>query len=212
MKKSKLDTAETKRRIVSTASTLFLQNGLAETGIADVMEAAGLTQGGFYRHFESKDELIAEANRVANAKLFDFYSAAIEGKQALEAMEIIARLYLYQSQGNELETLCPLANLGSELRHANDHIRSVAMEGYQRLAETFTMMAKQVGIADHASVADSIVSTIVGAVTLSRLSVDKVTAESILENALATVRTLLHVPPQSHQQDQRSAAPVSIAV
>jgi TetR/AcrR family transcriptional repressor of nem operon len=48
MRKSKSDTAETRKRIVSTAAQVFLDQGIAATGIADVMAAAGLTQGGFY--------------------------------------------------------------------------------------------------------------------------------------------------------------------
>lgn len=191
MKKSKADTAETRLRIIAIASALFLEKGLAETGVADVMTAAGLTQGGFYRHFESKDQLIAEANRAANAALFAHYQQATAGKGPREAMEIIVGLYLDQAQGGSAGVLCPLANLGSELRHADHHIRTVAMEGYRNLVGAFTMLAGQLGIADHASVADAIVSTIVGAVTLSRLSVDVMIAENILDNARHTVGTLL---------------------
>ena len=191
MKKSKVETAETRRRIISTASRLFMEKGLGETGIADVMVAAGLTQGGFYRHFESKEQLIAEANREANEQLFRFYDEAVAGKSPLEAMDTIVSLYLYQSEDDGSGKLCPLANLGSELYHANEDIRAVAMEGYQRFTESFAQMTGQLGIADNVSVSDAIVSTIVGAVTLSRLSVDAAMSKNILENAQTAVRTLL---------------------
>ena len=191
MKKSKADTAETRRRIVSTASQLFLDKGLGETGIADVMAAAKLTPGGFYRHFDSKDQLIAEASREANGTLFEYYDAAVAGMQPLQAIETIVRLYLWQLAGNDKILRCPLANLGSELRHSDDRIRAIAMEGYRQLSGSFTALATQLGVADPASVADAIVSTIVGAVTLSQLSVDLAIAENILKNAQATVGTLL---------------------
>lgn len=191
MKKSKVETAETRRRIISTASRLFMEKGLGETGIADVMVAAGLTQGGFYRHFESKEQLIAEANREANEQLFQFYDEAVAGKSPLEAMDTIVSLYLYQSEDDGSGKLCPLANLGSELYHANEDIRAVAMEGYQRFTESFAQMTGQLGIADNVGVSDAIVSTIVGAVTLSRLSVDAAMSKNILENAQTAVRTLL---------------------
>ncbi len=61
MKKSKLEAAETRRRIVKTAAAEFRRNGIHATGLSDVMAAAGLTHGGFYRHFDSKDQLVAEA-------------------------------------------------------------------------------------------------------------------------------------------------------
>lgn len=191
MKKSKVETAETRKRIVATASELFLEKGLSDVGIADVMLAAGLTQGGFYRHFESKDQLIAEANRAANEKLFLYYSQATEGMAPLAAIQAIVTLYLNQDQGQGAGSLCPLANLGSELRHANDHIRSVAMEGYQHLAAAFAMLAGQMGVQHGASVADAIVSTIVGAVTLARLAIDPQMAKSIVDNAELSVRNLL---------------------
>jgi len=194
MKKSQVETAATRRKIIATASQLFMEKGLGDTGIADVMAAAGLTQGGFYRHFASKEQLIAEANREANEQLFRFYDAAIVGQSPWAAMEIIVSLYLYQSHEGGTGKLCPLANLGSELYHANDDIRAVAMQGYRRITEAFAHLTGQMGLADHVSISDAIVSTIVGAVTLSRLSVDEATSKNILENAQATVRTLLQAP------------------
>src|SRR5258708_20159581 len=61
MRKSRQETAETRERIVHNAAHEFGQHGIAETGLADVMSAAGLTHGGFYKHFDSKDQLVAEA-------------------------------------------------------------------------------------------------------------------------------------------------------
>lgn len=64
MRKSKTETAETRRRIVDLAAQTFRSNGIAATGVAEIMAAAGLTHGGFYRHFGSKDQLVAEACSV----------------------------------------------------------------------------------------------------------------------------------------------------
>ena len=61
MRKSKEEAAETRARIIRKASKEFNQHGIAGTGLADVMKSAGLTHGGFYKHFQSKDELVAEA-------------------------------------------------------------------------------------------------------------------------------------------------------
>ena len=64
MRRSRLETEETRKRILSTASRLFLERGLAAVGTREVMAGAGLTPGGFYRHFASKEHLIAEANKT----------------------------------------------------------------------------------------------------------------------------------------------------
>lgn len=197
MKKSKADTAETRLRIISIASNLFLTRGLADTGISDVMTAAGLTQGGFYRHFESKDQLVAEANRAANEELFRFYSEAIQGMGPAEAIDTIVHLYLNQACGPG--ALCPLANLASELRHADTHIRQVAMEGRLRLMEVMAAMVGQLGIADALAVADAIVSAAVGAVTLSQLIDDPVGAQSIRDHAQDAVAILLASAPREPQ-------------
>ena len=57
MRRSREEAAETRRNIVKTAGVRFRQNGICETGLADLMGSAGLTHGGFYRHFDSKDRL-----------------------------------------------------------------------------------------------------------------------------------------------------------
>jgi len=67
MRKSKQETALTRERIVKAAASEFRQHGIVATGLADLMSAAGLTHGGFYRHFDSKDQLVAEASAVASA-------------------------------------------------------------------------------------------------------------------------------------------------
>lgn len=193
MKKSKLETAETRKRIVSVASKIFLEQGLAATGIADIMLAAGLTPGGFYRHFASKEQLIAEANSAASKQLLDLFEAAAAGKPPREALDIVVCLYLNDTE--QASALCPLANLGSELRHADSNVKSVAMDGYQRMLSFVTAQTRQLDLPDYAGVADAVVSTMIGAVTLSRLAGDGAMARTILANAQRVVGGLLHAAP-----------------
>ena len=61
MRKSREEAAQTRKRIVTAAAGEFRKNGIVATGLNDLMKAAGLTHGGFYKHFESKDQLVAEA-------------------------------------------------------------------------------------------------------------------------------------------------------
>jgi len=65
MRKSREEAAETRKRIVQAAARQFREKGIAATGLAELMKAAGLTHGGFYKHFSSKDQLVAEATAVA---------------------------------------------------------------------------------------------------------------------------------------------------
>jgi TetR/AcrR family transcriptional repressor of nem operon len=191
MRKSKAETAETRKRIVAMASRVFLDRGLADTGIADVMAAAGLTQGGFYRHFESREHLIAEANTVANDRLLERLAEVTAGKPPREAIATIVDLYLHQLEQKEREYLCPLANVGSELSNADAQIRASALDGHQRLVALLAGLAQRLGLTAPADVADAIVSTLVGAVTLARLAPDAKAAATILSNAARTIRLLL---------------------
>jgi TetR/AcrR family transcriptional repressor of nem operon len=198
MRKSRIETAETRKRIVATASRVFLTRGLAATGIADIMVAAGLTQGGFFRHFRSKGQLVAEANGAAFGQLMDMFERAIAGKPPREALDTIVSLYLHQLQGKDPVYLCPLANLGSELRHSDEQVKATTVDGYERLVRQIAQQTQQLGIAGHADVANAIVSTLVGAVTLSRLAPDPGTEETILLNAQNVVRVLLQCSPQAN--------------
>lgn len=200
MRKSKAETAETRKRIVAMASRVFLDRGLADTGIADIMAAAGLTQGGFYRHFESRESLLAEANTVATDRLIERLSEVTADKPPRKAIETIVDIYLHQLDQKDREYLCPLANVGSELSNSDAQIRASALDGHQRLVALLAGHAQRLGLTAPADVADAIVSTMVGAVTLARLAPDAKAASTILSNASRTVQLLL-----------ASAAPVALA-
>ena len=75
MRKSKVETADTRRRIVEVAAREFRIHGIQATGLNNVMSPLGLTQGGFYRHFSSKDQLIAEACSQAMTEVIDGLAA-----------------------------------------------------------------------------------------------------------------------------------------
>src|ERR1700736_5972053 len=80
MRKSKAETAKTRERILEAASAEFLSHGITEAGLAQLMRAAGLTHGGFYRHFASKDQLVAEACSQAVQSLASGLKSQIAGK------------------------------------------------------------------------------------------------------------------------------------
>jgi TetR/AcrR family transcriptional repressor of nem operon len=196
MKKSKFETAETRKRIVAMASKVFLENGLAATGIADIMKEAGLTQGGFYRHFVSKEQLIAEASEEAFNRINEMLGQAIAGMGPKEALDTIVRIYLHQRQGTGPLCLCPLASLVSELPHADDQVKAIVNIGYQRMVGYLGGLIQQMNIAEPLAVADAVVSTMLGAVTIARLAMTETSAETILGNAQRTITLLLDSSPK----------------
>ncbi len=115
MRMSKVETARTRERIVTAAAAKFRKRGIAVTGLADLMAAAGMTHGGFYRHFNSKDELVAETTATASQKLKGSLLLAAKG-----GIKSVVEKYLSMSHRDHPEHGCQLAALGSELARVVD--------------------------------------------------------------------------------------------
>ena len=139
------------------------------------MRAAGLTHGGFYKHFASKDQLVAEACAEAVEVLIERMSAAGSGAAAR---------YLSTRHRDNPADGCPLSAIGSELGRSDEKTRAVATEGFLKLVN---IMAGQLGNAKPADArrrALVAVSTMIGALTMSRMVTDPDLSEEILKEAV----------------------------
>jgi TetR/AcrR family transcriptional repressor of nem operon len=182
MRKSKQATAETRDRIVRTAAAEFRKNGIDRTGLNDLMAAAGLTHGGFYRHFDTKNELIAEAAAVALDSLAEKFSAAIDAKGRRSGLGVIASIYLTPEHRDHPEAGCLLAATGSELARADEATRAMATDGFLRLVDLIAVQydGRKDVAKRRAMVA---VSTLLGAMMMSRIVTDPELSDTILEQA-----------------------------
>src|SRR5258707_15854624 len=115
MKRSKQEAAETRKRIVETAATEFRRNGIDGTGLADLMGAAGLTHGGFYRHFDSKDHLGAESCAAPVDSVGETLNSALSKKGKRNGLEAAAGSYLAKDPADNSSNGCPFAALAREL-------------------------------------------------------------------------------------------------
>jgi TetR/AcrR family transcriptional repressor of nem operon len=177
MRKSREEAAQTRKRIVTAASGEFRKNGIVATGLNDLMSAAGLTHGGFYKHFESKDQLVAEACAEAVTEILETLAAAASEKGGAAAA------YLSTDHRDNLATGCPLSAIGSELARSDEKTRAAATAGFLRLVE---IMAGQFGKAPPATArrrALVAVSTMIGALTMSRVVTDPELSVKILKEA-----------------------------
>jgi len=182
MKKSKLEAAETRRRIVKTAAAEFRRNGIHATGLSDVMAAAGLTHGGFYRHFDSKDQLVAEACAAA-------VEAAGETTEALacqgvgnDALEAILTSYLCTDHRDNPSEGCLLAGLGSELARSDDKTRAVATAGFIKLVDVVAEQYRRTKPKAAKARALVAMSAVIGAVMMSRIVTDPELSAAILHH------------------------------
>src|SRR5205809_5682502 len=102
-------------RIVEAAARAIRRSGYNGTGVAEVMKDAGLTHGGFYAHFPSREAMLAEAADRAGAETVALSAQVAASVPPGQALRALAQVYLSDQHLAAVETGCPLAALGSEL-------------------------------------------------------------------------------------------------
>lgn len=184
MRKSREETAATRERILEAASGELLRCGIAGTGLATLMEAAGLSQGGFYRHFESKEALVVEAlaqSFAAFAAPFEAYTLRQQGRKSISAA-----LEDYLSvPSRDCADSCPLVALGSELVRGSGDVRETAADGMRRLVDVIASQLDDLPAPQAKAEAWAILSAMFGAMTLARIVPDDKTSETILKQTRA---------------------------
>jgi len=178
----------THERIVEVASRVIRRSGYDGTGVADIMKEAGLTHGGFYAHFDSREALLAEAADLARAEALgwtaQFFEAASEGR----GLRALTQAYLSDEHLNGVERGCAVSALGSEMHRQAPEVRHVATRHIQQLIDMVANQIAKEGAAGagRAAQEEAIVriSAMVGTVVLARAVDDPVLAKSLREAAL----------------------------
>lgn len=182
MRKSRIETAETRQRIIDVAARKFRLNGINATGLNEVMSEAGLTHGGFYRHFGSKDQLVAEALAVAATHIVAVLEEAASGSDGKDAFRAIVECYVSTDHRDDATGGCPLAGMGSELARGDENTRAVASQGLRKLVEVVARNLDQQGSDSTESKAVFTVAAMIGALTLARITKDSDASVSILQH------------------------------
>jgi len=114
---------QTRDRIVRNAARKVRAEGLSGPGVASVMKASGLTVGGFYKHFRSKDELLAEAIAQGFSEFSDKVHASLRNIQREERWKEVVRWYLSPEHCDHPDRGCPVVTLGPDIARAKLSIR-----------------------------------------------------------------------------------------
>lgn len=166
MRKSKEATAESRRRIVQEAARLYREKGFEGVGVADIMQAAGMTHGGFYRHFPSKEALAAAAMAEAFSGLL---SPLMPGENG-EGSALIRRyvdIYLSKTHLDQPAIGCPVAAVGSQAPHLGGDVCAAFGQGIERIIDHAAQALGDAG-PDRRADAIRLLSTLVGAVVIAR--------------------------------------------
>jgi len=157
---------ETHERIVDVAARAIRRHGYAGVGVADVMKEAGLTHGGFYAHFDSRDALIIEALERAGRDSGEAVTRALERRAAkgVSAFRALVEAYLGDEHLASLETGCPVAALACDMPRQSDAVREASAMRVRRL------VAGVQSALPHASPATAsvVAGTLVGTLQLAR--------------------------------------------
>ncbi|MGL1921739.1 MAG: TetR/AcrR family transcriptional regulator [Hyphomicrobiales bacterium] len=182
--------AKTHEKIIDIASEMFRNNGIEATGVADIMKAANLTHGGFYRHFTSKTALAIKAvERAISESLSDLEQAKNKSKAGKKAaVQIYIERYLSEEHVMDSANGCPLAALGTEAPHMPEEISNVFTNGTKR---AITAIANTLNQNQKNQNAALIMATLIGSVILARMSPDEALQNSILVAAKRSTLTLL---------------------
>ena len=173
----------THQKIVKDASQRVRAEGLNGAAVSVVMRDAGLTHGGFYKYFTSKDELLIESLKEGFREIIDTLVRGAEQSPPGEAWKAIVKTYLRPEMCESPEHGCPLATLGPELARVDKRMKP------QIVAELVNYKSQMVPFMPGRRTADreraffAIFSTMIGAVEIARLLPDPAMREKVLGSA-----------------------------
>jgi TetR/AcrR family transcriptional repressor of nem operon len=191
---SKAQKARTHKRIVTIASKRFREKGLAGFGIAELMKEAGLTVGGFYKHFDSRDDLVAEAISSAFGDWQRRAEAAKSGGPTVSLEKLIDD-YLSDAHRKSPGTGCAFSALAPEIARSDKRTRAVTSQQVQNDLESIIELLPGKDKRAARSRAILTFSSLVGAMALARAVSDEALSREILK----TVAELLKNPALGQQ-------------
>ncbi|ANM14275.1 MULTISPECIES: TetR/AcrR family transcriptional regulator [unclassified Rhizobium] len=188
MRVSRAQAEANRETVINVASRLFREHGFDGIGLKDLMKGAGLTQGGFYKQFESKDDLVALASGRAMESAIRRWSRVAAG--SADPLEAVVGMYLSTGHQGEKGDGCPLAALGSDAARQSAEVRAPFQNGIEAHLQVLDELIPASDGAKPYDKAMVVLSLMVGAVTISRIMTDQGMSERLLEAAADAVKRI----------------------
>jgi TetR/AcrR family transcriptional regulator, transcriptional repressor for nem operon len=182
---------KTRARIIEAAGKVFRRQGYHATGVDKVMEEAGLTAGGFYAHFDSKEALLVEALAQAGDEMGPRREGGLEDLSGRDWIEAFLARYLDVSHRRRLEDGCPLVALVSEVSRADEPVKECFEALVRDLGDKLNSHARECradGVEDRVLAA---LAMCVGGLSLARSVRDDALAGRILASCREQARVIL---------------------
>jgi len=185
MKVTRAQAQENRARVLEVAGRLFREKGLDGIGVDALMKGAGLTHGGFYANFESKEDLMAQACEHALAELVTRWGKVVGGANG-DPLATVVTGYLSARHRDDPRNGCVLAALGADLARKSPAVRHGVTEGMRRFIELLTRIVPGRSRAARRKRALALYASLVGAMVLARAVDDPALSTEILQALAAS--------------------------
>src|SRR5258708_23702873 len=185
MKVTRQQAEKNRERVLEVAGRLFREKGFDGVGVADLMKSAGLTHGGFYANFNSKEDLMAESCERSLAKLNEDWNKAADRKNG-DLLRAVVAAYLSTSHRDDPGNGCLIAALGSDVARKSPAVRHSVTEGVRPFLELLTRATPGRTRVASRRRALVIYASLVGAMALARAVDDPALSKGILEAVKAS--------------------------
>ncbi|HJU70477.1 MAG TPA: TetR/AcrR family transcriptional regulator [Paucimonas sp.] len=186
MRVSRAEAAQNRERIIEVAARQFREHGFDGIGVAELMKSAGLTHGGFYGHFASKEDLMAQACARALEGSLDAMRQVAE-RDGGNALSVIASAYLSPLHRDRPGEGCMLAALGAEAARHGSPVRNAFTQGVRSAVDMLTRLLIGKSKRAKRERALAIYASMVGALVLARAVDDAELSDEVLQSVLASI-------------------------
>jgi TetR/AcrR family transcriptional repressor of nem operon len=174
---------EVHRKILKDAARRVRAEGIAGAAVSSVMQDSGLTNGGFYKHFDSKDDLLTESLSEAFREIADRLAQIAQKSKPGTAWKAIVKTYLSPEHCNHAESGCPLAALAPELARAGHAMKAPIRREMIKYKRRMLPLMPGRRAADKERAFSAIFSTMIGAVAIARILPDQAARARVLASA-----------------------------
>jgi TetR/AcrR family transcriptional repressor of nem operon len=187
----------TREKVLKAAAKAIRTHGPHRVGVAAIMGKAGLTHGGFYAHFESKDDLVAAAIEQMFAESRATWDRYAQDKSPAEALFAFIDFYLSTAHRDAVAAGCPIPILAPELRRLGKPSRTRFAAGVAALRTRLRSQLEAVGAPHPDEEASSMLAEMVGALALARAEPDPQLSESILDASKRRLKARINAQGRS---------------
>jgi len=188
MRYSETHKEETRQKVVKAAAMAVRAKGPDGVGVAEIMAEAGLTHGGFYAHFKSKEALIAAAVEEAFGQSRRRFSRLTEDMSSAEALEAFVDAYVSAEHRANPQRGCPISTLANDLPRQGAMVRAAFDAGVEGLISRIEGWLPEPDPDARRSLASSLMAEMAGAVALARAVSDEALAAQLLEASRARIK------------------------